>query len=89
MEKSGGGPSTSRGLAWTSLLRPLRMDRFEVSRVAPLFTDGSQQDAHEFLAYLLDGLHEDLNRVTKRPPCAGLGGSDTFELNFPTRVSVS
>ena len=27
----------------------------------------SQQDAQEFLRYLLEGLHEDVNRVTQRP----------------------
>lgn len=27
----------------------------------------SQQDSLEFLNYLLDGLHEDLNRVKEKP----------------------
>lgn len=31
------------------------------------FTIYSQQDAQEFLRYLLQGLHEDVNRVTSRP----------------------
>ena len=31
------------------------------------FEGQSQQDAHEFMSYLLDGLHEDLNRVRKKP----------------------
>jgi ubiquitin carboxyl-terminal hydrolase 2/21 len=26
-----------------------------------------QQDAQEFLRYLLEGLHEDVNRVTAKP----------------------
>ena len=26
-----------------------------------------QQDAQEFLRYLLEGLHEDVNRVTEKP----------------------
>ena len=26
-----------------------------------------QQDAQEFLRYLLEGLHEDVNRVTSKP----------------------
>eukprot|EP00927_Polykrikos_kofoidii_P006891 TRINITY_DN12806_c0_g1_i1.p1 TRINITY_DN12806_c0_g1~~TRINITY_DN12806_c0_g1_i1.p1 ORF type:complete len:533 (-),score=107.48 TRINITY_DN12806_c0_g1_i1:250-1848(-) len=33
-----------------------------------LFESGDQQDVHEFLAFFLDGLHEDLNRVRSRPP---------------------
>ena len=30
------------------------------------FTDFEQHDAQEFLAFLLDGLHEDLNRVQEK-----------------------
>eukprot|EP00443_Scrippsiella_acuminata_P031413 CAMPEP_0115314122 /NCGR_PEP_ID=MMETSP0270-20121206/76857_1 /TAXON_ID=71861 /ORGANISM="Scrippsiella trochoidea, Strain CCMP3099" /LENGTH=195 /DNA_ID=CAMNT_0002733313 /DNA_START=63 /DNA_END=647 /DNA_ORIENTATION=- len=33
-----------------------------------LFENFEQQDVHEFLAFCLDGLHEDLNRVSVRPP---------------------
>ena len=29
-----------------------------------------QQDSHEFMSYLLDGLHEDLNRVKEKPTTA-------------------
>ncbi|KAI8922022.1 ubiquitin carboxyl-terminal hydrolase 2-like protein [Powellomyces hirtus] len=34
---------------------------------APQFVGYDQQDAQEFLRFLLDGLHEDLNRVRERP----------------------
>ena len=34
---------------------------------APRFSGVSQQDSAEFLAYLLDALHEDLNRI-RNPP---------------------
>jgi ubiquitin C-terminal hydrolase len=34
---------------------------------APRFAGCSQHDAQEFLAYLLDGLHEDLNRIRNAP----------------------
>ena len=34
---------------------------------APRFVGCSQHDAQEFLAYLLDGLHEDLNRIREAP----------------------
>lgn len=41
----------------------------KLTRFAPhLFDTGDQQDVQEFLAFCLDGLHEDLNRVQKRPP---------------------
>lgn len=32
-----------------------------------LFTGFAQHDAQEFMAFLLDGLHEDLNRVRDKP----------------------
>lgn len=38
-----------------------------VAAFAPRFAGYLQHDAQEFLAYLLDGLHEDLNRV-RNPP---------------------
>ncbi len=34
---------------------------------APQFSGYQQQDSQELLAFLLDGLHEDLNRVKKKP----------------------
>ena len=37
-----------------------------VFKHAPQFADGRQHDAHEFLAFLLDTLHEDLNRAKVR-----------------------
>ncbi|KAL0858943.1 hypothetical protein ABMA27_011363 [Loxostege sticticalis] len=39
----------------------------QVQRFAPRFMGYSQQDAQEFLRYLLEGLHEDVNRVTVKP----------------------
>uniref|UniRef100_A0A3Q2Y8E0 Ubiquitin carboxyl-terminal hydrolase n=1 Tax=Hippocampus comes TaxID=109280 RepID=A0A3Q2Y8E0_HIPCM len=39
----------------------------EVGRFAPQFSGYQQQDSHELLAFLLDGLHEDLNRIRKKP----------------------
>uniref|UniRef100_A0A3Q1HYF7 Ubiquitin carboxyl-terminal hydrolase n=1 Tax=Anabas testudineus TaxID=64144 RepID=A0A3Q1HYF7_ANATE len=38
-----------------------------VGRFAPQFSGYQQQDSHELLAFLLDGLHEDLNRIRKKP----------------------
>ena len=38
-----------------------------MGRFAPRFSGYSQQDSQEFLGFLLDGLHEDLNRVRKKP----------------------
>ena len=48
-----------------------------VGRFAPQFNGYSQQDAHEFLRFLLDGLHEDVNRVQSKEPYRELkGGTD-------------
>eukprot|EP00708_Paratrimastix_pyriformis_P002027 GAFH01000765.1.p1 GENE.GAFH01000765.1~~GAFH01000765.1.p1 ORF type:complete len:982 (-),score=320.61 GAFH01000765.1:306-3251(-) len=38
-----------------------------ISQFAHQFSGYQQQDAQEFLGYLLDALHEDLNRVTVKP----------------------
>jgi len=38
-----------------------------VGRFGPSFSGYQQQDSQEFLAFLLDGMHEDLNRIMKKP----------------------
>ncbi|KAG0273876.1 CSN-associated deubiquitinating enzyme Ubp12 [Linnemannia exigua] len=38
-----------------------------IGRFAPSFTGYHQHDSQELLAFLLDGLHEDLNRIKKKP----------------------
>lgn len=38
----------------------------QIQKFAPRFMGYSQQDSQEFLRYLLEGLHEDVNRVTKK-----------------------
>jgi len=35
-----------------------------VAKYAPRFVTSEQQDAQEFLAFVTDGIHEDLNRVS-------------------------
>ncbi|CAK6964523.1 ubiquitin carboxyl-terminal hydrolase 2-like isoform X2 [Scomber scombrus] len=39
----------------------------QIQRYAPKFVGCNQQDAQEFLRFLLDGLHNEVNRVTVRP----------------------
>ncbi|KAF0689993.1 Aste57867_18583 [Aphanomyces stellatus] len=38
-----------------------------IGTYAPQFSGYQQHDAQELLAYLLDGLHEDVNRIQKKP----------------------
>mmetsp|Transcript_16574 Transcript_16574/g.28206 ORF Transcript_16574/g.28206 Transcript_16574/m.28206 type:complete len:176 (+) Transcript_16574:957-1484(+) len=39
----------------------------QISRVAKQFSGYGQQDAQEFLRFLLDGMHNELNRVESKP----------------------
>jgi len=50
----------------TSSLNPSDF-KWAVGRFAPRFSGFRQQDSQELLAFLLDGLHEDLNRVLNKP----------------------
>uniref|UniRef100_A0A182NQT2 ubiquitinyl hydrolase 1 n=1 Tax=Anopheles dirus TaxID=7168 RepID=A0A182NQT2_9DIPT len=54
---------------WTASTRsiaPLKL-RFCVNKHAPQFSGGGQHDSQELLDWLLDSLHEDLNRVMEKP----------------------
>mmetsp|Transcript_10540 Transcript_10540/g.19394 ORF Transcript_10540/g.19394 Transcript_10540/m.19394 type:complete len:510 (+) Transcript_10540:92-1621(+) len=52
-----------------------------LAKFAPhLFEGYDQQDAQEFLAYFLDGLHEDLNLVREPPPRPQVDDSEDAEL---------
>ena len=39
----------------------------QIGKRAPQFAGYSQQDAQEFMSFLMDGLHEDINRVKEKP----------------------
>uniref|UniRef100_A0A7N0T7J2 Ubiquitin carboxyl-terminal hydrolase n=1 Tax=Kalanchoe fedtschenkoi TaxID=63787 RepID=A0A7N0T7J2_KALFE len=64
-------------LAFGDLLRKLwssgrsaiapRAFKSKLGRFAPQFSGYAQHDSQELLAFLLDGLHEDLNRVKRKP----------------------
>jgi ubiquitin carboxyl-terminal hydrolase 4/11/15 len=49
-----------------SVIAP-RQFKTAVGRFAPQFSGYQQQDSQELMAFLLDGLHEDLNRIKKKP----------------------
>ncbi|KAI9711114.1 MAG: CSN-associated deubiquitinating enzyme Ubp12 [Chrysothrix sp. TS-e1954] len=44
-----------------------RVFKNALGRAQPLFSGYAQQDSQEFLGFLIDGLHEDLNRIHKKP----------------------
>ncbi|XP_057511113.1 LOW QUALITY PROTEIN: ubiquitin carboxyl-terminal hydrolase 9-like [Actinidia eriantha] len=54
---------------WSSGRTPIAPRAFKVklARFAPQFSGYNQHDSQELLAFLLDGLHEDLNRVKQKP----------------------
>ncbi|WRT69987.1 uncharacterized protein IL334_006980 [Kwoniella shivajii] len=56
------GPSTSSYHSYSP-----RTLKYTTSRFAPQFAGYGQHDTQEFIAFLLDGLHEDLNRIIKKP----------------------
>ncbi|KAK7337337.1 hypothetical protein VNO77_17904 [Canavalia gladiata] len=54
---------------WVPGARPVAPKTFKMklANFAPQFSGYSQHDSQELLAFLLDGLHEDLNRVKRKP----------------------
>ena len=50
----------------TRTIAPIKL-RYTIGKYQACFSSFQQQDSQEFLAFLLDGLHEDLNRVTDKP----------------------
>ncbi|XP_057784693.1 ubiquitin carboxyl-terminal hydrolase 8-like [Salvia miltiorrhiza] len=71
------GMNGKLAIAFGDLLRKLwapeatpvapKMFKSTISSFAPQFSGYNQHDSQEFLSFLLDGLHEDLNRVKRKP----------------------
>jgi ubiquitin carboxyl-terminal hydrolase 8 len=53
-------------LGKSTVVTPLAFKR-SLEKFAPQFVGSRQHDAHEVLSFLLDGIHEDLNRIKKKP----------------------
>lgn len=53
-----------------------RQFKYVVGSFAPQFSGYMQQDSQELMAFLLDGLHEDFNRITKKPYIANRADVD-------------
>lgn len=62
--------------------------REAITRFAPAFRGHDQHDAQEFLAFLLDGLHEDLNYVKQKPPALEMTAAREEELEtLPQQIA--
>lgn len=71
------GKNGDVALAFAELVRRVYLDKSNtyaprqfksiVGEYGPQFAGYGQQDSQEFLAYLLDSLHEDLNRILSKP----------------------
>lgn len=62
--------------------------KMHLQRFAPQFSGYQQHDSQELVAFLLDGLHEDLNRVLKKPYIEKqdwMGESDLDLVAFATK----
>lgn len=61
---------------WSGDFRVLapRLLKKTVAAFAPQFNNLYQHDSHEFCSYLMDGIHEDLNRVREKPYVEELEG---------------
>ena len=53
----------------------------QLQRFGPRFIGSQQQEAQEFLRYLLKGLHEEVNRITSRPTSITTDIDDSLNVN--------
>lgn len=62
--------------------------QWTIAKYAPRFNGFQQQDSQELLAFLLDGLHEDLNRVHEKPyvELEDSDGRPDWEVAFEVRT---
>ncbi|KAI0642296.1 cysteine proteinase [Trametes meyenii] len=54
---------------------------------APQFSGSEQHDSQEFLSFLLDGLHEDLNRVLNKPQISSTPQREAELERLPTQIA--
>lgn len=65
--------------------------QWTIAKYAPRFNGFQQQDSQELLAFLLDGLHEDLNRVHDKPyvELKDSDGRPDWEVASEVRVHIT
>jgi ubiquitin carboxyl-terminal hydrolase 4/11/15 len=61
--------------------------KMALGKAQPLFSGYGQQDSQEFLSFLVDGLHEDLNRIKKKPYTEN-PESDDNTVNDPAAIKA-
>jgi len=71
---------------WADLMKDLWCQKYKVvvpidfkkviGQFAPQFMGFQQQDSQELLSFLLDGVHEDLNRIVDKPYIPGIEAGD-------------
>ncbi|PCH36402.1 cysteine proteinase [Wolfiporia cocos MD-104 SS10] len=61
--------------------------RRSLCQYAPQFSGTEQHDSQEFLNFLLDGLHEDLNRVLDRPQVESTPEREAELERLPTQIA--
>uniref|UniRef100_A0A7S2W2S4 Ubiquitinyl hydrolase 1 n=1 Tax=Rhizochromulina marina TaxID=1034831 RepID=A0A7S2W2S4_9STRA len=63
---------------WSSSYSTLAPKEFKavLGKHAPQFAGYQQHDSQEFMSFLMDGIHEDLNRVKKKPYTEVVEGGD-------------
>ena len=54
---------------------------------APQFSGSEQHDSQEFLSFLLDGLHEDLNRILQKPKIERTPEREAELERMPTQIA--
>jgi ubiquitin carboxyl-terminal hydrolase 8 len=58
-----------------------------IGQFAPKFAGWAQQDSHELVTFMLDGLHEDINRVPPRQPYdEGVSGDGSNDADTAARA---
>jgi ubiquitin C-terminal hydrolase len=70
LERGWGGPAIWVHCEWGAKVSHFYLGpciQAIVASKASQFTGYAQHDAQEFMAFLLDGLHEDLNRIQNKP----------------------
>ena len=65
--------------------------KFKLEKFAPQFSGYNQQDSHELISSLLDGLHEDVNRIKEKKYSEGqdtenLSDLENAQLSWKTHV---